>query len=403
MKNVKIAGVIAECNPFHEGHRYLIEKIREETGADYVILAMAGAFVQRGEPALVRTAVRTQMALAGGADAVFLLPVRYALSSAEFFAKAGVTILNGVGCDLIAFGAEHPLPEILTAAKDLAAETPEQGDLIRRLVRGGCSYPKARAAAFPEYADLLSSPNDILAAEYAKAWMRLSGGAYPTYLHAVRRVNGVSGREGGAVYPDARGSSLRKRLLCGDPHAYDAVPEACRVFLQKELDTGGAVLPDDFSLPACLMIRYAAAEGTLEDYADVSADLAGAIRTAAAENITVTGMAEAISAKNRITARVKRSILHIVLDIRKEENALSGIYTQLLGFRKTSDGVLGVIDSRRDIPLLAKPADHARVLPEDADRRFMEDANAEDVYEAARSLKTGEKPVSVFKRPVIIL
>ncbi|MBQ1317659.1 MAG: hypothetical protein IIY46_09295, partial [Lachnospiraceae bacterium] len=69
----------------------------------------------------------------------------------------------------------------------------------------------------------------------------------------------------------------------------------------------------------------------------------------------------------------------------------------------TSDGVLGVIDSRRDIPLLAKPADHARVLPEDADRRFMEDANAEDVYEAARSLKTGEKPVSVFKRPVIIL
>ena len=102
---MKVAAIIAEYNPFHNGHKYLIEETRRLTGADYVLVLMSGNFVQRGAPALCHKYLRTRMALSCGADAVLELPALYALSSAEFFASGSVSLLNALGTvDYLSFG-----------------------------------------------------------------------------------------------------------------------------------------------------------------------------------------------------------------------------------------------------------------------------------------------------------
>ena len=104
---MKIAAIIAEYNPFHNGHRYQIQKARQITDADYIIVVMSGNFTQRGTPALIDKYSRAKMALMGGADLVLELPVCYATGSAEYFASGAIALLNQLGCvDSICFGIE---------------------------------------------------------------------------------------------------------------------------------------------------------------------------------------------------------------------------------------------------------------------------------------------------------
>ena len=103
---MKAVGVIVEYNPFHYGHAYHLKKAKEITGADVVIAAMSGNFLQRGEPALVSKWVRTEMALKGGVDLVFELPYTFAVQKADTFANGAVSLLDSAGCDAICFGSE---------------------------------------------------------------------------------------------------------------------------------------------------------------------------------------------------------------------------------------------------------------------------------------------------------
>ena len=104
---MRIVGIIAEYNPFHNGHQYHIEKSLELTGADAAIVVMSGDFVQRGAPAILPKHLRTQMALRGGASIVIELPVPYATGSAEYFAHGAVSLFDKLGCiDALCFGSE---------------------------------------------------------------------------------------------------------------------------------------------------------------------------------------------------------------------------------------------------------------------------------------------------------
>ena len=111
---MKVAGIIAEFNPFHNGHKYLIDLCKKEYGADYVVVVMSGDYVQRGAPALVSKFSRAKMALLSGADLVLELPIYYCLGSAEYFAEGALSVLDGLGIinDLF-FGSECADIEIL--------------------------------------------------------------------------------------------------------------------------------------------------------------------------------------------------------------------------------------------------------------------------------------------------
>ncbi len=202
---MKTAGIIAEYNPFHNGHQFHIEETRRRTGADYIIAVMSGDFVQRGAPALLNKYVRAEMALRHGADLVIELPVTAALSSAEGFAQGGVSLLDRLGVvDVISCGCENASEDYAlfqNIVRLLADEPEEYRTLLRAHTKAGTAFPRARELAVTEYlqtthpdmpevsdiADegsspglkenisrLLASPNNILAIEYAKAIHTLS-------------------------------------------------------------------------------------------------------------------------------------------------------------------------------------------------------------------------------------
>ena len=188
---MKTAGIIAEYNPFHTGHEYQINYIKEKLRTDYVVIAMSGDFVQRGTPALFSKYVRAEMALRSGADLVLELPVSISSASAELFARGGVQLLDGLGVtDILCFGSECGDTDALMELAKILAEEPEAfQDALRRNLKNGMTFPKARSmalsAVFPEsekYQQLLSSPNNILGIEYCKAILRENSSISPVSI-----------------------------------------------------------------------------------------------------------------------------------------------------------------------------------------------------------------------------
>ena len=150
---MRTAGIIAEYNPFHRGHEYQIQYTKEKLGADYVIIAMSGDYVQRGTPALLAKHARADMALRCGADLVLELPVSVCTASAEAFAMGGVSLLDGLGVvDLLCFGSESGEISALKELAEILVEEPEKyKTLLRNFLSQGLSFPAARSQALTEY------------------------------------------------------------------------------------------------------------------------------------------------------------------------------------------------------------------------------------------------------------
>ena len=172
-----VCGIIAEYNPFHNGHQYHIKKSRQLSGADYVIIVLSGSFVQRGAPAFTDKYMRTRMALEGGADLVIELPALFSCASAEDFAGAGVSLLDQLGVvDVLSFGAESQNMEVPSAAARILVQEPADfSAVLTRSLREGDSFPRARQKALEacfkaqslpwtnQTTSELSSPNNLLA------------------------------------------------------------------------------------------------------------------------------------------------------------------------------------------------------------------------------------------------
>ena len=197
---MKICGIICEYNPFHNGHAYLIERAKAESGCDAVICMMSGNLTQRGEAAILDKYTRASHAVLAGADAVIELPTVFSLSPAEIFAKGAVRLLNAIpGFETLAFGCEEPDRErFLSAAKTTAEESRGFRRILKLHLKAGKSFTRARSDALIETgrgdtAALLQSPNNILGVEYQKALFAC--GSLATILPVKRTGAGYSDEE----------------------------------------------------------------------------------------------------------------------------------------------------------------------------------------------------------------
>ncbi|MCL1787222.1 MAG: nucleotidyltransferase family protein, partial [Defluviitaleaceae bacterium] len=188
------AGIIAEFNPFHKGHAAHIEETRALTGCKYVMAAISGNFVQRGEPAICNKWKRTQMALENGVDVVIEIPVQYVISGADYFARGSVGLLDATGVvDALSFGSESGhLQEIIAAGQVLAEEPPLYKEVLRNRLDKGLSFAAAKGAALEACLGaisegLLIQPNNGLAIEYCKALYLLNS---PMKALTTHRVGG---------------------------------------------------------------------------------------------------------------------------------------------------------------------------------------------------------------------
>ena len=299
---MKIAAVICEFDPFHNGHEYLIEETRRRTGCDGVICIMSGSFTQRGRPAVCDKWARAEMALKCGADVVAELPFVYAVSSAQYFALGGVGLAGAAGADVLAFGIESDEETVRELALRKGSET--FGDAVREKIDAGASYARAASEWLSDGARL--RPNDILACEYIAASMKL--GWAPEFCMVPRAGAGHGERpaEGGNI---ASAGAIRDLLAEGrGAEAEKYMPEQAAEILRKWLETERPVTSEDFSAQLSVRLRTADPE-TLEKLPFGSGGIARHIlKNACAANSWEKAVTESTS-KRYASSRISRFLV----------------------------------------------------------------------------------------------
>lgn len=363
---MKTVGIIAEYNPFHNGHAYQIKKAKEITGADCAVVVMNGSFMQRGLPAFADKYTRTKMAIAGGADIVFELPVCFGLSSAEDFAFGSISLLDTLGfVDAVCFGSEAGnIHKLLPFARLFAEEPEAYRETLSALLKKGLGFPAAREQAakliLKDNLNVLSQPNNLLGIEYLKALINLSSSMKPFTIARIGAGYHDTEDITGQNYPSASGlrsaytdypQSVKAGLFS------NAIPEASFYYLNEALSNYRPLTADNFSESLYYALRQNT--GSLNRFKDVSEDLADRIEKFIPQFQTTSEFARLLHTKQYTKSRIDRCLFQILLGIKKKENT-SSIPLRLLGLRKEFSSCL---KNKNDI--IVKPAKAKEALATD--------------------------------------
>ena len=368
MPAVKILGIVAEYDPFHNGHLFHIAEAKKQVSPDLTLIALSPCVKQRGELSLLSPADRAKCALDAGADAVFCLPVLWTVRDAEHYALGAVSLLARLGATHLAFGAETDDLHLLARAAEFV-EKPNSAfrAVLKERLSSGAGWPAAASAALsavlPEAEGLLDRPNNILAVCYLRAIRRLGLSAEPVVIPRAGSYH-AAGVDSSA--PSA--SALREALLRGSyGAAYDAVPACTSALLHRRFLEGR--VPDERILDQLLLSKL---RGMSEaEYAllpDLSEGMENALRTAAASARTRRELIAALAGKRHPAARISRLCACALLGLTQSdsENAPLPENALLLGLRKKPETSalwkqvsLPVISSFTEWKKAAHPADLA--------------------------------------------
>lgn len=435
---MKVTGIIAEYNPFHRGHKYQIDYCKKELGADYVIVAMSGDYVQRGTPALLSKHVRAEMALRCGADLVLEMPVSVSTASAEAFAMGGVSMLDGLHIvDSLCFGSEYGEVSALMELAEILVEEPEEyRQLLKEFLSNGLSFPSARCQALTEYfknphnftgddfdgvltpllnqiVQILNSPNNILGIEYCKALLRLKSNIKPVTLK----------RQGMGYHETLAETDGSDRFSCTDGSTFasaSAIRELLKATLTPEtISRIASQVPDEISLllASSLQRNEFLTEDALDpllsycilkenadsfcSYLDVSRDLAERIMNRSNELNGFLQAASFLKTKELTQSRIQRALLHIILGIREVPATVP--YARVLGFRRESSTLLKEIKDSSSIPLITKLADANSLLDESGRSLLYETVFSSNLYEKLLCRKNGRNFVHEYQKQLVIL
>lgn len=415
-KNLYAVGIIAEYNPFHNGHAYHIIKAKELANAEYAVVVMSGDFVQRGSPAIYDKYTRTAMALSCGADLVLEIPSVFASSSAEDFASCAVALLNGLGAvDSLCFGSESGDMEKLSAIATILANEPAiYSEELRIQLKKGAAFPKARNAALvtsgavrEEDASILSSPNNILGIEYLKAIYRQDASLIPLTIER----NG-SDYHDPLLTPDrfCSATGLRKALketdhLSSEETIFDYVPEPVKLKILESKP----LYYDDFNLLLNTALLRLSMEGIpFQNFADVSDELAARITKQLPDYHTFEEKINQLKTRQYTYTRISRALLHILLGTTNQLTAAGrqagyAPYARILGFKKTSVPLMGEIKKRGSIPLIAKTAGAETGFTGAAASMLRHDFYSSHIYQTVLQAKYDIKVKNEFTQSVVIL
>lgn len=377
---MKIAGIVAEYNPFHTGHAHQIGQTRARLGEDCAVVAvMSGNWVQQADCAIADKWTRTRLALMGGADLVLELPTVWAVSTAESFARGAVGILNACGVvDAISFGSEcGDMDGLKQAAACL--DSPEYESRVRQLVNEGATFAACRQQAVEELlgsqlGGLLARPNNNLGIEYIRALNGLESGIEPmTVLREGGQHNSI-----GQTAPFVSATQIRTELVDG---RWDAA--------QPYLPQGGRAVLEEAGLPAMERAERAILARlrtmTAQDWEKLpdcgaSEGLPRRLERAGKTCICVEEFFELAKTKRYTRARLSRLLLWAFLGLTAADVPAAPPYIRVLGFNGRGREVLRRMKERSRLPIITKPA-HARALDETGRKLFELEARCTDLYD----------------------
>lgn len=348
---MKIAGVIAEYNPFHNGHAHHLKETRRRGNCDFVVVCMDGSFTQRGEPACMDKWARARLALKCGADAVFELPALWALQPADGFARGGVAVLGGLGCDLLSFGSEETDINLLKTLAEMGEnEPPELRAALRKGLKEGKSHARARGEAIAELlgvdAALLNSPNLILGTQYLREIRAQNMKMEPLPIKRIGNYHDA------ALGDFASASAIRAAIHDGKiEEARICVPEPAREELRR---AGRLHAMDDLLLHT---LRGMPPE-KIAEIPGVGEGLEQRIARCAQEAAGREELLEALKCKRYTRARLSRICACALLKMTKStvESHAKPEYARLIGMREDARPLLRELKARSRLPIVSDAA-----------------------------------------------
>lgn len=350
---MKVAGIIAEYNPFHNGHKYQIDKIKS-AGFDYCIAVMSGQFTERGLPAIADKHTRALMALKGGIDLVIELPVYLATGRADRFAFGGVKLMDSLNVvDSLCFGIEPESKPYFSSIANFLLNPPKWYDeKLASYMKDGKTYPESRVCTLSEYFDCdtlscLNGSNTILGLEYISAMHKISSSMKPFIIDRVgSKYNDTECRT------DGFSSAGAIRLALNSNHDSLAI-DSCPEYSVKLLNSLNLKNVNDYSD----ILHYKLTTATdYCDYLDVGEDISNRIRSLLPEYKDYESFISLVKTKNITYNSVARNLLHILLNIPKDVTNHAN-YARILGFRKESSELIRMINDKSSIPVINKLAD----------------------------------------------
>lgn len=377
---MKIAGIIAEYNPFHYGHKYHISQVRQH-GATHIVAVMSGNFVQRGDVAITYKHTRAHMALLGGVDLVLELPTPWAMSTAQNFAYGAVSVLKALEVvDLLAFGCECGSSQLLKSAADAIDSPLIKNNLVENLSLGK-PFALARQIAVEktfgkEIAEVLASPNNTLAVEYIQAIKRLNANFD---LLAIKRMG--AGHDQPAIKGDVKASaSYIRNLIKAKKHseALGYMPPFCAQIIKKEKNSGNIANIKNLERAILAKLRTLSRHD-LEKLPDISEGLHNRIYTAVQNSLSLEELFDNIKTKRYSHARIRRLILSAFLGIDNSYFLKPVPYIRVLALNDKGREILRRAKELSSAPIVMR-AKEFKELDDNLYRLFELENTATDLY-----------------------
>lgn len=380
---MKACGLIVEYNPFHNGHAYHIQEAKKKTGADCVIAVMSGAFLQRGEPAIIDKFHRTKAALHSGIDIVIELPYAYAVQNSDLFAKGAVQSLYEIGVSSICFGSESGnITHFISSYNTFKEKETIYKETLHEYLAEGFSFPEASRHAYQKIGLAtdemnLAQPNNILGFSYVKAILDHD---LPIQATTIKRTKNDY-HDATITSSIASATSIRKQLLkdnCVTLEIGKTMPEETIKQLKQYKETSGIwhTWEKYFQL-----LHYRVLTMPLDELAGihgVDEGIEHRIKHTAREATSFDDWVQAIKTKRYTWTRLQRMFVHILTnttksDIEAVNKHPSVPYIRLLGLTQTGKAYLNVQKKKNDVPFisaLSKKMDPLLALEEKASSAY---------------------------------
>lgn len=372
---MKVAGIVAEYNPFHNGHKHQINSL-QDSGFSHIIVAMSGNFVQRGDAAVIDKWQRTKMALESGADLVLEIPTSYCLAPAEKYGFGAVENLHKTGVvDSLCFGSESgDLDKINTLCEFL--QSPRTDEEIGKYLKISKNYIEARERVVAnglgrEFLEILKNPNDILAIEYLKALKTLDSNITPL---PIKRI-GVGHNDTESIGKFASASSIREMIKKQEDYS-KFLPETSLKLINERKEK--LLFPADLQNNERVILAKLRDLSTddFEKLEDVSEGLHNRLFDAVRSACSLEDLYTFAKTRRYTLARIRRLILNATLGICSYEKPP---YLRVLGFSQNGKELLSKIKTKSDLPIVTSYAD-AKKISEEAKQYFEIEANYTDFY-----------------------
>ena len=362
---MNILGIIAEFNPFHNGHLYLLQEALKSEQFSGTVCVMSGNFVQRGEPAFCNKWVRTQMALEAGADLVIEIPFCFAVRSAYYFARGAIQLLDRTGVIThLAFGSESGnLQELKSVSSLLANESPAYQHILKKQLSLGLSFPVARSIALqayfgesvPDVQQIIEQPNNILGLEYLKVLEQEALKISP--LTFARKGSGYNSK---ALSDYASASAIRSSFSHPEKREEIAksMPAGILSLLEEEIRMGRAPITLNSMEQLILFKLRTTPLDRLGKICEISEGLENRIQKAATSCGNIEELRHRVKSKRYSLSRINRSLLYALMDLDAERIAsfdeIGPQYLHILGFSSQGQNILQEMKNNSEIPILSR-------------------------------------------------